>query len=224
MSAETVRAPEEVEEDAESREGAEEVLKHADHPVQPTPEGSGPLLQRDYVLVVRDAACTPEAALEKVRADFPSFSPEQFARFKRPEGETGLLGPEDRMGIDLTGYGYCEVVLTDLDPLDFTLRTIQGHAEAGRITFAALTDISGNLVLRIRSRARAFNPLIYVGHALLGQHMQTRIWMTFLQRWAEACGGEVLGDVICETDRVEESRADRGEVDCPTVQTEGAMP
>jgi hypothetical protein len=121
------------------------------------------------------------------------------------------------MHIRITGYGECAVRVAQVDPCRLTLRTLHGHMEAGRITFSADRDAGGRLVLRIRSRARLRNAPWYAAYALLGKHAQTRVWVTFLQRLAQECGGHALSEVLLATDRVPESRADRGEVETPTM-------
>src|SRR5215218_1888832 len=40
-------------------------------PIQRPSDGTGPLLQRDYVVVLEGSGCTPEAAVEKIRSNFP---------------------------------------------------------------------------------------------------------------------------------------------------------
>jgi hypothetical protein len=128
-----------------------------------------------------------------------------------------MLSVGDTMHIDIKGYGECAVRVAHVDARRLTLRTLDGHLEAGRITFAATTDVGGRLVLRIRSRARLRNAPWYAAYALMGKHTQTRAWVTFLERLAADCGGQALGEVVQSTDRVEESPADRGEEEAPTL-------
>jgi hypothetical protein len=183
-------------------------------------DGAGPLLQRDYVAVLEGSHCTPEQALEKILLQFPRFSPEELAKFYHPRDQAAPLALNDRMKIDIRGYGRCEVVVTHLDRHSLTLRTVSGHLEAGRITFGAYADEGGRLVCRIRSRARINNLPIFLGYALFGKAVQTRTWTVFLERLAEACGGRMLGEVVTETDRVSDSPADRGLLEIPTFAAE----
>jgi hypothetical protein len=188
-----------------------------ERPVQHAQFGSGPLLQRDYVLVIAGAGCSAEEALRQLLRDFPSYSPESLARFWRLEEGHGPLRVGDRMGIDLAGYGYCEVTITDVGSNTITMRTVEGHAEAGRISFAVTEDPAGRLVARIRSRARARSRLLYLGHSAVGKYIQSGIWIGFLNALAERCGGRPLGEVIVETADVEETAADRGLIELPTI-------
>lgn len=185
--------------------------------IQLATEGAGPLLQRDYVVVLDGSPCTPEAAVAKIRADFPSFSPEELARFTRPVGAAGLLAVGDTMHVSILGVGDCGVKVTHLGPGSLTLRTLKGHPEAGRITFGAFRDEAGRLVCRIRSRARQRSRRLFAGYLMVGIHGQTRVWVTFLERLAAACEGRVLGEVLTSTDEVEELPEDRGVGEAPTL-------
>jgi hypothetical protein len=184
--------------------------------VQLATEGAGPLLQRDYVVVLEGSTCTPEAVVEMIRSDFPRFSPAELADFSRPEGAVGPLAVGDTMHVRIRAVGDCGVMVTHREPRSLTLRTLEGHPEAGRITFGAYRDEAGRLVCRIRSRARQRNRRLFTGYLTVGIHGQTRVWVTFLERLAAACGGRVLGEVITSTDEVEELPEDRGIGEAPT--------
>lgn len=184
--------------------------------IQLATEGKGPLLQRDYVVVLDGTACTPEEVTAMIRDDFPRFSPAEIAEFTRPAGADGPLALGDTMHVHIRAVGDCGVKVTHLEPYSLTLRTLKGHPEAGRITFGAYRDEAGRLVCRIRSRARQRNRRLLSGYLTVGIHGQTRVWVTFLERLAAACGGRVLGDVLTSTDEVEELPEDRGIGEAPT--------
>jgi hypothetical protein len=188
--------------------------------IQLASEGAGPLLQRDYVIVLEGSACTPEAVAEKIRSDFPLFSPVELARFTRPAGAAGPLVVGDTMHVRIRAVGDCGVMVTHREPRSLTLRTLEGHPEAGRITFGAYRDEAGHLVCRIRSRARQRNRRLFTGYLMAGIHGQTRVWVTFLERLAAACGGRLLGEVLTSTDEVEELPEDWGAGEAPTFVTQ----
>ena len=200
--------------DPESRQGPAEP---AEKPVQLATDGVGPLMQRDYVLVVEGSELRPEAALQLLLRDFPAYSPDRLACFTYPPDTEPPLDLDDAMDVAIVGNPLTAVRVCDLTPCSLTLRTLQRHIEAGRITFAADRDLAGRLVLRIRSRARIGDPFRLVGYLAMGVHIQTRIWIVFLERWAAAIGGRMVGPVIHEFDRVQESLADRGAREAPTL-------
>lgn len=185
--------------------------------VQLAKHGAGPMLQRDYVIVLEGAKCSPEALMLKLRTEFPRFSPKLHCTFSRPRGSEGPLQVGDTMHVHLRGAGHAAVLATHVDSLRLTLRTQEGHQEAGRITFGADYDAGGRLVVRIRSRARQRNLPRFLGYAFLGMKIQSRIWSGFLTSLAADCGGRMLGGVMTCTDRVPESPADRGEEEAATL-------
>ena len=104
-------------------------------PIQTAAEGHGPLWQRDYWAVVRGSTLSPEAIVQMLRERFPEFSPDELAAFSRDKSTPLEVG--DDMKVFIQGYGECAVRVVHLEPQSFTLRTLAGHFEAGRITFAA---------------------------------------------------------------------------------------
>ena len=182
--------------------------------VQHAALGAGPLLQRDYRGVIRDSKMTPEQVLGLVRTHFSTFAPKEMANFTTA-ADAAKLDTDTEMDIEIPMAGSCKVRVVDVTDLSFTLRTLEGHPEAGRITFGSERNESGRTIFRIRSRARAGSPFHLLGYTLLGQTMQTSVWLTFIERVAAACNG-TLEDIREETEEVSEDLADQGELDTPT--------
>lgn len=191
--------------------------KEERRPVQPATDGVGPILERDFVVVVRNARLSPEELIRTVRERFPEFSPDSLARFKRPDERP--IGHGDTMQVWMPGAGTAGVRVAHVGERGFTLRTLQGHFESGMITFGADRDEQGRLVFRIRSRSSIASPIRRLMYHLGGIHVQTRIWTTFCRRVAEASGGEMIGDVLSESEIVPEGPEDRGEENDPTFET-----
>jgi hypothetical protein len=110
----------------------------------------------------------------------------------------------------MPGAGHAGVVITGADARSLTIRTLKGHFEAGRITFGAESDAAGRLVFRIRSRSTIQNLPRLLAYQLMGIHVQTRIWTTFVERVAEEAGGRLVGEVVVATEPAHERPADRG--------------
>lgn len=178
-------------------------------------DGVGPLLQRDYRGVIRNAQCTPEQLIRLLLEEFPRFSDPEWARFWREEGASGPLREGEDLNVHIRAKGDCQVRLVNVGERSLTLRTLEGHAEAGRITFGAYHE-DDYLVFHIRSRARESNLPILVGFLLLGMGIQTQIWTNFIQRVAASCG-QLEGEVQVETREVVDSPADVGGLDTPTL-------
>ena len=181
-------------------------------------QGYGPLLEREYVAEIEGSDCPPEHIGHLVRTEFLRFAPPETARFRcddRCEGEALEVG--DDLGIRLALIGDCRVRVVHLDETSLTLRTLDGHPEAGRITFEGGRSPEGRPTFRIRSRTRANGLLNLAGFLVMGKQMQARCWINFVGNVAEACGGQVLGAVKVRTHVAEEGPADRpGGPDEPT--------
>lgn len=172
-------------------------------------DGVGPLFERTYAAAITGASCTPEEAIRIIRARFVTFAPAETAAFEREGREEGLLEPGDELCIRIALAGRCKVRVAGVDDRSLTLRTLRGHPEAGRITFSADHDDQGRLLFQIRSRARASGVIPFVGFLVLGKQMQARCWIRFIKHVAEACGGQIEGQIRVETRRVDEEPADR---------------
>lgn len=181
--------------------------------IQNASEGHGPLWQREYTARLSGTSYSPESVMQLLREDFPDFSPVGLAAFSRDESTPLALG--DEMKVAIQGYGECGVRVVHLEPHSLTLRTLEGHFEAGRITFGAYLE-NDELVVRIRSRARSAGRLRHVGYKLLGQKLQEQTWRIFLERVVERIGGQMKGEIGVTTAEVKSTLADLGELDTPT--------
>jgi hypothetical protein len=201
-----------------SPDGTEHQLQR-DEPVQTAADGEGPLWQRDYVGLIVDTEYAPEDIARLLLTELPSFSPDSIARFTRRTDPAQPLQLGEDIDIDLKGYGHCAVRVIHIEPRSLTLRTLEGHLEAGRITFGAHRDELGRTVFRICSRFRVAGPIRYIGYRLFGMPIQAKIWREFIERVAGAVGGRLESDVYIEEHKIEENPADRGEFDRPTFST-----
>lgn len=182
-------------------------------PVQAASQGHGPLWQRQYTARLRGSTLSPQDVVQLLRTNFPDFSPEGLAAFSNEKSTPLEVG--DEMKVVIQGYGECGVRVVHLESHSLTLRTLEGHFEAGRITFGAYCE-NGELVMRIRSRARSLDRLRHIGYKLLGQKLQEQTWHIFLERVVEKIGGELQGEIEVETSEVKSTLADLGELDTPT--------
>lgn len=183
--------------------------------IQYATEGSGPLLQRDYWATLRGVDATPDEVAQVVRARFPDFSPPETATFRRCGDAGHPLQVGDEMEIHIALLGWCKVRVVHKDACSVTLRTLKGHPEAGRITFAAYRE-DGRLMFRIRSRTRQASLLKYLGYLLMGKQLQSRCWIKFIWRLAEILGGTVDGSVHVKTQTSRDRPSDWGAADTPT--------
>ena len=169
-------------------------------------QGAGPLLQRDYWAVIKGCQHPPSTVMGWVARRFPEFAPSELCVFKRVdesrEGEP--LEPGDELSVKIQGAGTFGVRVIHKNAQSFTLATLPGHPEAGRITFGAYRNEHGDVIFHIRSRARSGSQFHYMGFVTAGEAMQTNTWTEFVLRAAVTAGEGVLGVIHADTTELED--------------------
>lgn len=167
-------------------------------------DGAGPLLQRDYWARIRNARVGPQELMGEVRSRFEQFPPEQLVCFAR-RGDAGRpLTLGDELDIRIKLAGECAVRLVHADANSLTLATLEGHPEAGRITFGSYRDDQGQLLFHIRSRARAATRARYLGFLAMGDALQTNTWVDFINAVAAFAGEGVEGEIHVATEKIDD--------------------
>lgn len=186
-------------------------------------QGAGPLLQRDYWAVIKDARCSPAQLMEWVQQRFPELAPAELCVFecKAPERAGQLLELGDELAVKIQGAGTFGVRVIHKDRQSFTLATLPGHPEAGRITFGAYRNEAGDVIFHIRSRARSGSLFHYVGFLAAGEAMQTNTWTEFVLRAATTTGAGVLGAIHAETTQLADEQEDGDPERDPTFVARG---
>lgn len=180
-----------------------------DDQLQSASMGRGPLIQRDYWAVIRACRINPQEVMTVVRSDFKNLAPRELVRFSDPEKPH--LDEGDEMSVNIQMGPRFAVRVVDMTPDSFTIATLAGHAEAGKITFGAYYNARGDVIFHIRSRARSKSLLHRAGFVAGADAMQTNTWTDFVDRLAHSVGEGVIGEIVAESCEVEESPTDRGE-------------
>lgn len=179
-----------------------------DREVQPATAGAGPLLQRDYWAVIAGSRLAPQGIIDLLAEKFPEFPPPQLVRFRLADGCEGPLEVGDELDIDIRLAGSCAVRVVHRDANSITLGTLEGHPEAGRITFGAYRNERGDVVFHIRSRARSSGLAKYIEFLAGGDPMQTNTWVDFINAVAMTVGSGVVEGIRVEQCEVEDEEAD----------------
>lgn len=189
----------------------------------PASSGVGEFLQRDYWAIIRQCRFKPSEVAALVAARFPEFAPAETVVFERRGDADGCLEVGEELDIDIRMAGPARVRVVHKSHCSLTLGTLEGHPEAGRITFGAYRNDDGDVVFHIRSRARSSTLFNYVGFKSAGDPMQTSTWTDFVNNVAVTCGDGVAGAVRTDTRTLAESEIQAGDeaMDCPTFRAEG---
>jgi hypothetical protein len=161
--------------------------------LQPATQGAGPLFQRDYWAVIKGCRFRPSEVVAFVAQRFPEFPPPDMVAFRRSGDDPRPLAVGDELDIHIRMSGPCRVRVLHTDVCSFTLGTLEGHPEAGRITFGAYRNVRQDVIFHIRSRARSSSLLTYLGFRAGGDPMQTSTWTDFVDNVALTCGEGVRG-------------------------------
>lgn len=190
-----------------------EGMSESEKQLAAAPTGVGPLLARDYWAVIEHAKLGPRQVMAEVKTHFTSLAPEELARFAATDSGQPLQ-PGAELCIRIAAAGDCQVRVVHCDACSITLATLEGHPEAGRITFGAYRSKEGKLVFHIRSHARSESLLRLFGFVVVGEAMQTNTWTAFISRVAALAGGRVQGFVHADMKAIDD--AEDGAVDQPT--------
>jgi hypothetical protein len=183
----------------------------------PATKGAGPLLQRDYWAVLDRCTLTPSELVARVKEQFCTLPPASLVSFEAPEG----FAEGSLIDIVITPGQRCGVRVIHEDKLSITLATLEGHPEAGRITFGSYRNPAGEVLFHIRSRARSGNTLQRLGFLLIGDAMQTTTWTDFINNVAALAGTSIVGVVHADTQEVEEQPEDDEPLRAPTYLAVG---
>ena len=162
-------------------------------------QGTGPLYQRDYWAVIPQCRLAPSEFGAFLAAHFWELSPPELAAFERTDGTGRPLEVGDEMRVHIRFAGTFGVRVIHRDRNSITVATLQGHPEAGRITFGAYRNDWGKVIFHIRSRARTSTATRLAEFVAMGEAMQTNTWMDFVERVGRAVGRGVEGSIHEET-------------------------
>jgi hypothetical protein len=183
----------------------------------PATRGAGPLLQRDYWAVLAGCDLKPSDLMAHVKSHFCEFPPASLVEFVTD----GCLVRDARLDIRIKPGQHCAVRVIHEDAQSVTLATLEGHPEAGRITFGAYRNAAGGLIFHIRSRARSTSPLKRIGFLAIGDAMQTNTWADFIKNAAASVGAHIPDAIHADTEHVDELPEDDDPVHSPTFRAEG---
>jgi hypothetical protein len=183
----------------------------------PATLGVGPLLQRDYWAVLPECTLRPSELIRHVREHFWEFPPKSLVEFI----PAAALELGARLDINILPAQQCAVQVVHADAQSFTLGTLEGHPEAGRITFGAYRNQAGQLIFHIRSRARSSSRHKWLGYLAVGDAMQTNTWTDFITNLASSLNTPIVGAIHADTVEVEPLPEDGEPLDAPTYRAVG---
>ena len=181
-------------------------------PIQDEAEGTGPRFHRRYRVDVAASTKSPRELVACIAADVQRYVPDELATFHKTVGAPGRLDVGDEFDIRIRSPWDGPVRVVEAGPAAFTLATLDGHLEAGKIQFRAESHPTeaGALRFTIESWARSRDAAVDLAYDKLAvaKEAQQAMWTFFCERVAEDCGGRRLGEIDVLTEREAEPDAD----------------
>ncbi len=174
-------------------------------------DGSGPLVHRRYDVLISGTTLGAAALLQLLQRHLSELAPAALAHFEKSHGSDGLARVGDEYEITMLGPWNGRVRVIESATRHFTLATLDGHPEAGHITFSVepVGNPLGTLRVLIESRARARDSVVALAYGTLGvgKQVQTEVWITFLQRLSALAGVEGTPEVQMSTEKLAPTEA-----------------
>lgn len=175
-----------------------------DYRLQLPSDGVGTLFRRRYSILINQPRIGDRELMDKIKADFHELSPSLLADFKKVKGDPTQMQLGDEYDIAMLGPWNGGVRVTENTDTSFTFVTLEGHPEAGQITFAlSRQDVPpGMLRFEINSWARSRDMIVSLAyeHIGIGKEVQKNVWVTFCENVAEASGGVPAGEAEVSTE------------------------
>ncbi|MDO4263255.1 MAG: DUF1990 family protein [Deinococcus sp.] len=170
---------------------------------QKASDGFGPLIERRYWTEFQHSKKSAQEIMSYIQRNIEEFSPKTLANFEKEEGSEYVLRPGDEFHITILGPWNGDVRVLEVGETQFRLETLEGHPEAGEITFSIgpVEHFPDALHFEIRSLARSRDGLVAVTYDKLGvgKKAQEITWVEFCERVCQFSGGEPIGDVQVRT-------------------------
>jgi len=154
-------------------------------------DGVGDVLTRRYEIDLSSCAASPQEIFQRFREQPDQFAPTDYATFG-----PGPLREGDRFDIRLAGPWNGPVEVLESSRSLIRLVTLDGHMEAGRITFSVI-DQDETQVFRIESTAAAGDRAFWLLYELLpfGRWVQTDMWSRVLESAVKVGGSPTVPKV-----------------------------
>jgi hypothetical protein len=169
--------------------------------IQRAGDGLGPLYHRRYEIAFTDSELTCEQIVSALRDDPNTATLRDISRFEPIGGTTLPFDVGDELIVRLPGPWNGPVRVVEVTERSFRLVTLDGHMEAGEISFTAAVNERGWIVFRIESWARAGDALFnLLYHRLpVARELQLHMWSHFCESVVRMAGGVVMTNVELHT-------------------------
>jgi hypothetical protein len=184
-------------------------LLWGEHQLQLPSDGVGTLFHRRYSILIDQPRLGDRELMEHIKAELPALSPRILADFTKISGDPQRMQLGDEYDIKILGPWNGGVRVTEVTDTSFTFVTLEGHPEAGQITFALARPPARPDAVRfeINSWARSRDMLVSMTYEYMGvgKEVQKNVWVSFCENVAAASGGVAASEVEVITEERDSS-------------------
>jgi Domain of unknown function (DUF1990) len=194
-----------------ARAATDATLRAVPEVATPTPDtqhastGAGVLIHRQYEIHLQGTEHTASSVCRLMQRHMAELAPAALAEFEKADGSEFLFRVGDTYDITMLGPWNGSVRVDAVTDASFTLVTLDGHPEAGQITFSVHDTLAPtSLRVLIESWARSRDNLVQAAYRTfgIGRHVQTEVWITFLQRLGTLAGVNGTPEVRVTTEEI----------------------
>ena len=158
----------------------------SDKDVQSIGTGVGPRFHRTYWVEVPVSWEQAVKTMEAMKADINAYSPQAIATFEKQSGDPKDLSIGDEILVRITGPWNGPVRVTEVRNDGFSFCTLEGHLEAGSISFRISKTPRGTVCFKIESITRSRDQIVnfFYDKLRLAMLAQTEMWELFCQNFA----------------------------------------
>ncbi len=167
--------------------------------------GAGALIHRQYEITLPGTLHDRATLFRLMQAHLTELAPSVLASFRKSEGVEFAVQAGDEYEVTMLGPWNGGVRVAEVTGDSLTLVTLDGHPEAGHITFSVHDgEPAGTHRVLIESWARSRDGLVQAAYNTLGigRQVQTEVWITFLQRFSTLAGVSVTPEVRITTEEL----------------------
>lgn len=192
-----------------------EKIKRA--PKQDIEEGVGAKFHRTYSITFKSSREAALQAMRKLQEDPNKFSPKLLATFDKLDGAPKRLQKNDHFQIYISGPWNGPVRVEEVREDGFRFVTLEGHLEAGEITFSVVQHDERHYRFVIESYARSKDYLVDLAYDKIpvAKFAQTEMWRNFCQAFAQTAlecqgyKGSDISNLMSEVEVITERRDEK---------------
>ena len=172
-------------------------------------DGIGALKRKRFWADIANSRMSPDELFAYFSTHFDDVTP-NFLRVAPEPGAPATIEEGETLTLALPMRGHVQVRVAEAADRKITMLTLEGHPLAGAVRF--LIEVRGEHIrFEVQVYDRAANVVDLLAMRTVGDFLQNRSWEAVIQNVVEASGGTLAGDVVKESENLDDQQAERVE-------------